>query len=356
MRTRTSRGFTIVELLVAIAIISVLVALLLPAVQYSREAARRLQCQNNLKQIGLALHNYHDAHRVLPPAMILAGHGEPYGAGFLPLGTFDRVATGISPSTEPDRLHANWAILLLPFLDQATLHTAFDRNLPVDDPSNRAARTTNLSVMKCPSDGYNQLFFERALSAGTMGHLYARGNYGFNVGPNRPCFDFQPGCSGGFHTGTNDLVNTNDTLWGSGVGGFNVSFGLEKFGNGLSNMVAIDEIRAGINPIDPRGTWAFGMVGGSLTACHALGPNVAEGFDGISSCTMLTLTYSAEELQRMGMPCSNSPIPANWNATARSLHVGLVDVLKLDGSVESISINVAKNIWVSMHSKDRLNP
>ncbi len=149
------------------------------------------------------------------------------------------------------------------------------------------------------------------------------------------------------------LEATNATLWGSGVGGFNVSFGFEKFRNGLSNMVAIDEIRAGIDPIDPRGTWALGMVGASLTAVHALGPNVASGFDGIDSCTMLTLMYSTAELERLGMPCTDSPIPANWAATARSQHVGLVNVLKLDGSVDSVSNNISQNVSASLHSKDR---
>ena len=356
MVKRTSRGFTLIELLVTISIIGLLVAMLLPAVQQSREAARRLHCKNNLKQIGLALHNYHDAHGVLPPAMIWSGLGEPYGAGLLPLGTYDRVAMGISPGTEPDRLHANWVIFLLPHLDQKTLYDAFDLNLPVDAPSHRAVRTKNLSVMKCPSDSYNELVYERALLAGTRGHSYARGNYGFNMGPNRPCFMFQPGCTTGFHTGTNDLINTNATLWGSGVGGFNVSFGFKNFPNGLSNMVAIDELRAGIDPIDPRGTWALGMAGGSLTAVHPFGPNATNGPDGINSCTMLTLTYSTAELKRLGMPCADSPIPANFAATARSQHVGLVNVLKLDGSVESVSDNISQEVWVRLHSKDNLVP
>lgn len=356
MVNRKRGGFTIIELLVTISIIAILTALLFPAVQQTRESARRVQCQNNLKQIGLALHNYHETHLVLPPANILAGRGEPYGAGLLPLGTFDRVAMGISPGTEPDRVHANWVVLLLPQLDQSALHAAFDLDLPVDAPSNRAARTTNLSVMKCPSDSYNDRFYERALLAGTTGHPYARGNYGLNVGPNAPCFLFQPACSLGFNTGTNDVVNTNATLWGSGVGGFNVSFAFKDFPNGLSNMVAIDELRAGIDPIDPRGTWALGMVGSSLTAVHAAGPNLAMGLDGITSCTILTLKYSTAELERLGMPCSDSPIPSNFAATARSQHFGLVNVLKLDGSIQGVNTNISKDVWFNLHSKDPIPP
>lgn len=354
MVQRTRRGFTVIELLALMFIIGLLVALLLPAVQQSREASRRLQCKNHLKQLGLALHMYHDAHSVLPPAMILAGRGEPYGGGLLPLGVFDHVAMGISPGIEPDRIHANWVMLLLPFLDQTNVYQAFDLNLPVDDLSNAAARTTDLFVMKCPSDSYNERPYERALLAGTHGHTYARSNYGLNVGPNPPCFLFQPGCSNGFHTGTNDLINTNATLWGSGAAGFNVSFSFKHFPSGLSNLAAVDEIRAGIDPIDPRGAWALGKVGASLTAVHAFGPNTTDVPDGIDSCTMLTLTYSQAELKRLGMPCTDSPIPGNFAATSRSQHAGLVNLLKLDGSVESVNNNVSQEVWYQWHSKDAI--
>lgn len=353
MAARISRGFTLVELLVVISIIGLLVALLLPAVQATREVARRLQCVNNLKQIGLALHNYEGVHSVLPPAMIWTGQGEPYGAGLLPIGTFDRVAMGISPGNEPDRLHANWIMLLLPYLEQSPVHESFDLQVPVDDTSNRAARTTGLSVMKCPTDGYNNLFYERALLADTQGHSYARGNYAMNMGPNPPCFTFNANCSEGFHSDTSDLINTNSKVWGSGIGGFNVSFGLKAFRTGLSNMIAIDEVRAGIDAIDPRGTWALGMIGASITAVHATGPNdVKSGLDGICSCTILELRYSLDELRRLGMPCMSSPIPANFGATARSQHVHLVNVAMLDGSVDSISDSIDQRLWKRLHAKE----
>jgi len=327
-----------------------LIALLLPAVQTSREAARRVACRNNLRQIGVALHNYHDAHRLLPPGSIWSGRGEPFGAGLLPLGAFDRVPLGISPASEPDRLYANWAMLLLPQLEQTNLYESFDLNRPVDDDANREARRTGLAVMKCPTDTFGDTVYERALQDGTRGHTYARGNYALNIGPNSPCFVFQANCPTGFHTGTNDLENTNATLWGSGVGGFNVSARFRDFPDGLSNMVVADEVRAGIDPIDPRGTWALGMIGASMTAVHPAGP--MQQVDGIVACTPLTLSYSKTALERMGMPCTDSPIPSNFAATARSLHPGLVHTLRLDGSVHTVSENVDAEVWIRLHSRD----
>ena len=345
-----TRGFTIIELLVVIAILAVLMGLLLPAVQQSRESARRMQCQNNLKQIGVALHNYHDVHGVLPPGSIWTGLGEANGGGVIPLGTFDRVAMGISPGTEPDRLHSSWVIALLPFLDQTTLLNAFDLTQPVDAAVNAKARSTDLNVMLCPSDAYNHAPYERALLAGTSGHTYARGNYGYNVGQNHVCFSFQAGCTDGFDTGTNDLINTNATVSGNGIGGINVSFGFKNFPNGLSNIVAIDEIRAGIEPLDPRGTWALGMPAANMTAVDFPGPNPETG-DGITSCTSLTLKYSTAELKRLGMQCFDAPIPGNVAASARSMHVGLVNTLHLDGSVSPVQNSIDSNVWKQWHSR-----
>ena len=121
---KTSTGFTLVELLVVIAIIGTLVGLLLPAVQAAREAVRRLTCANNLKQIGTALHNYHDVRRQLP-----------YGSSY-PL-----------PNTG-----ATWAMLLLPFVEQDTLFKQFNFNLPLYDPYYQNIIRTPVSTYICPSD------------------------------------------------------------------------------------------------------------------------------------------------------------------------------------------------------------
>jgi prepilin-type N-terminal cleavage/methylation domain-containing protein len=148
-RSKVRRGFTLIELLVVIAIIAVLIALLLPAVQQAREAARRTQCRNNLKQLGLALHNYLDTHQVLPPGNITDG---PFAAN----GCF------IGPS--PSRFGgAPWSVQILPYIEQANLYNQLNFNdaFPKFVNHASAAGMSNflvlsgkyLAAFKCPSDG-----------------------------------------------------------------------------------------------------------------------------------------------------------------------------------------------------------
>ena len=185
---RSHAGFTMIELMVVIAIIGLLAALLLPAVQAAREAARATQCFNNLRQLGIALHSYHDSHSCFPPAVVWnGGPGEPLGGGIFPVGAIDRIAMGYSPANGPDRVLANWVIVLLPQLEQNNTYKAFNQSLPVDDAANAAARATNLPFMLCPSDPYNVKPYERALLAGApAGHTYARGNYAAQFRTERP--------------------------------------------------------------------------------------------------------------------------------------------------------------------------
>ena len=131
LRLRRSRGFTLIELLVVIAIIAVLIALLLPAVQQAREAARRTQCKNNMKQLGLGLHNYHDTFNLFPMSY---GNGN-YGEG---------------------GKMVSWLTGILPYIDQAPLYNTIDFNLPINGTTaNTAAAQTVIAAFLCPSDSGN---------------------------------------------------------------------------------------------------------------------------------------------------------------------------------------------------------
>ena len=126
----SARGFTLIELLVVISIIALLIALLLPAVQAARESARRIQCVNNLKQLGLALHNYEASYQTLPPGYVSA---------------FDSTGTDLGPGW-------GWTSMMLPQLDQVVLFSMINFSLAIESPANLTVGVVQVRSLLCPSD------------------------------------------------------------------------------------------------------------------------------------------------------------------------------------------------------------
>ncbi|HVX63727.1 MAG TPA: DUF1559 domain-containing protein [Pirellulales bacterium] len=320
LRLRRSQAFTLVELLVVIAIIGILIALLLPAVQAAREAARRSQCTNNMKQIGLAAQNYHDTHRVFPPG------GLNYGAeGAAPVLAYNNI------------MNTSGFVLMLPFMELQPLYARYNMNASACDSiyngkvpypvagtpvgGNDAVVSTQLPAFLCPSDdGAKTMSTGGAygISSGTS-LLGARTNYEFSTKPN---YEYSYPNSWQSWYATNNYLNRR-TLFGQNS---NSSLALVK--DGASNTAAF--IETTLTVLNGNGNaWGYRgwvMYGVTLYSLIDGSPKQALCGSPINCWTYYTgpPTY-AIQVGRV----------ASWGM-AGSLHPGGCNVTMADGSVRFI--------------------
>jgi prepilin-type N-terminal cleavage/methylation domain-containing protein len=343
-------GFTLIELLVVIAIIAILIALLLPAVQQAREAARRTQCKNNLKQIGIALHNYHDTHSVLPPFKIWAN--------------------GIDCPGGPDGWHNtggwSWRVMILPYVEQSTMYSQINFSIhhsqagcPGSSTSWATATRTPIAGYLCPSDD------TPVIIGGNAGS-----NYGAVVSASA-----QAKINFGTSSGTIPYERLAAVFQGSNTGPTKVT--LTDIKDGTSNTIAVAEIFRGRRTAI-RGGGGFGLDGNGRChrwmvegACEVTGTlgrggtlgNMSGGFEGSGGNPGGHLQVGATAAQTGdGGPNDNRADQSSWNGEndegahdgfrpSSSKHVGGVQVLLADGAVKFASNNVDSNVWNAAHSR-----
>lgn len=313
------KGFTLIELLVVIAIIGVLVALLLPAVQAAREAARRVQCKNNLKQLGLAIHNYAELHRILPPAALwrnpLNGSPKVAPCDRTP-NTNDACASVALGGDGPDQIAASCFVFLLPQIDQTSLFQKYDPNFSMPNAANAEVRGTHIPAYCCPSDS-NATVANRST---TMNGGWARTSYAANEGA---------------FVDDSTIAFSAALLTERGVMGNGGAVRLQDVTDGLSTTIFLWEAKAGPTVGDARGCWAMGrsiLCGNCLNSGDCLGINKAvrpvgddDDFEGCTST-----------------PGRKMACFPGWDGQLgpKSDHAGGVHALFGDGSVKFVNENI----------------
>jgi prepilin-type N-terminal cleavage/methylation domain-containing protein len=365
---RRKTGFTLIELLVVIAIIAILIALLLPAVQQAREAARRTQCRNNMKQLGLALHNYHDAFRVFPPAQVYDGIAAGNPAPAAPQGGGNTCFPGAaSVSNQGTFARAPWTVAILPYLDQAPLFNQFNMIQPFFGRVDyQAVPSTNYVLQltdspppyRCPSNprlnsdryictysacmgGGGPAFKTDPLTGapavdGTIPANASTDNQPFSNNPLMPCWNPMPGQTLPFIG-----VNTNfRPLWNNGPMHMNSSLSVTAIVDGTTNQVLVGEtmfVGLASNYGGPTGAyWTWASAVRPITSPTGCCPVLFNTVGILCGMNNPQIEYTMQiAKQRQGAANGHSMIQEGYS----SWHVGGGHLLLADGSVRFISEN-----------------
>jgi prepilin-type N-terminal cleavage/methylation domain-containing protein len=333
VRDTRSRGFTLIELLVVIAIISVLIALLLPAVQAAREAARRMQCINNLKQLGLAIHNYESTYSVLPPQQVLTFTG-----------------TGVAWKSQ-------WGVTsrLLPFAEQGPLVNALNYTLKTSDPANTTVVSTTVKLLICPSEVNTQASTSTSATTGVVS-AYGVSNYGW--------------CEGDWYVFGGYGAVPNRSAFGP-----NMSRKYAAFTDGLSQTVLGAEVKtyvpayhdcpSVVPPVMasptafPDPTSVIVTVAAAAFGCKAPASGHTRWCHGNTFYDGFTTALPPNTQSLSGLPAVDSDFvsededdggPTFSAVTARSYHPGGVNALIGDGSVRFIKNSIAWSTWRALGS------
>ena len=283
------KGFTLVELLVVIAIIGILVGLLLPAVQAAREAARRMSCSNNLKQIGLALHNYNDTYKKFPSGQY-----------------YCRRDMACTAARNTWLQGWGWHASILPFIEQGNLGRTLNYSLNLYDPANLQLIRTPMPIFQCPSDATRRPLIPPSGST-TDTRLIATSNYCGNGGS----------FSNSFNSDIDTSVNPRSSTWLNGVLRRDSSHSFQDITDGTSNTALVGEVT------HYNFTWDPTMYG------HWDPPS------GTACCTLAMVRHGNQRL---------NPPPTATAVVKRegfhSLHTGGAQFVYCDGSVHFISESI----------------
>ncbi|HQX50835.1 MAG TPA: DUF1559 domain-containing protein [Planctomycetaceae bacterium] len=315
-RKSLTRGFTLIELLVVIAIIAILIALLLPAVQQAREAARRTQCKNNLKQLGLALHNYHDIFNMFPPGAMITTNGVP--------------APGVAFAG------SCWAIAIFPQIEQGNLYQLIATATPdtimpsIPQLSPQLFQLTNqkMAAFTCPSDPNGG----KSTSQWGQAHDYNDGT----------CINYAACHGTNYINGTNIVSRASTAMNGIMYGMSSSSFA--SITDGTSNTLLIGEICLYPDTTERdwhgrmyRADWASGVLFNSSLPPNTRTPDL-----------MIRCQTSPTD---PAIPCTTNQ--AGNNATyVRSRHTGGAHALMADGSTQFFSSNIDTPLFGALGTRD----